>query len=192
MSQSVQLDMEVLQRIKFLMEYDVMKTSSENILFEQIEASKVPNLSNQFTYNQELAKIAGYGNVTPQKADELAVAGKLVYAAQQGLPLKTLMGTDDESKRKRDIALYKPDPSKTGTIDLPSTHVSKMYSQIPQDLKDQNLEELTIKVRNIMTGLENHDSRNKSFYYWCRNTSLYYRKWFLVYFRARTSAKRKP
>jgi hypothetical protein len=35
MSQSVQLDMEVLQRIKFLMEYDVMKTSSENILFEQ-------------------------------------------------------------------------------------------------------------------------------------------------------------
>jgi hypothetical protein len=36
MSQSVQLDMEVLQRIKFLMEYDVMKTSSENILFEQV------------------------------------------------------------------------------------------------------------------------------------------------------------
>jgi len=35
MSQSVQLDMEVLQRIKFLMEYDVMKTSSENILVEQ-------------------------------------------------------------------------------------------------------------------------------------------------------------
>lgn len=35
MSQSVQLDMEVLQRIKFLMEYDVMKTSSENILLEQ-------------------------------------------------------------------------------------------------------------------------------------------------------------
>jgi len=36
MSQSVQLDMEVLQRIKFLMEYDVMKTSSENVLFEQV------------------------------------------------------------------------------------------------------------------------------------------------------------
>jgi hypothetical protein len=35
MSQSVQLDMEVLQRIKFLMEYNVMKTSSENILIEQ-------------------------------------------------------------------------------------------------------------------------------------------------------------
>jgi len=36
MSQSVQLDMEVLQRIKFLMEYDVLKTSSENILLEQV------------------------------------------------------------------------------------------------------------------------------------------------------------
>jgi len=36
MSQAVQLDMEVLQRIKFLMEYDVMKTSSENILLEQV------------------------------------------------------------------------------------------------------------------------------------------------------------
>lgn len=35
MSKVVQLDMEVLQRIKFLMEYDVMKTSSENILLEQ-------------------------------------------------------------------------------------------------------------------------------------------------------------
>lgn len=35
MSQSVYLDMEVLQRVKFLMEYDVMKTSSENILVEQ-------------------------------------------------------------------------------------------------------------------------------------------------------------
>ena len=151
MSQSVQLDMEVLQRIKFLMEYDVMKTSSENILVEQIEASKVPNLSNQFTYNQELAKIAGYGNVTPQKADELAVAGKLVYAAQQGLPLKTLMGTDDESKRKRDIALYKPDPSKTGTINLPSTHVSKMYSQPSKEVKEMRLDELTQKVRDIMT-----------------------------------------
>ena len=151
MSQSVQLDMEVLQRIKFLMEYDVMKTSSENILFEQIEASKVPNLSNQFTYNQELAKIAGYGNVTPQKADELAVAGKLVYAAQQGLPLKTLMGTDDESKRKRDIALYKPDPSKTGTINLPSTHVNRMYSQPSKEVREMRIDELTLKVRSIMS-----------------------------------------
>lgn len=48
MSQSVQLDMEVLQRIKFLMEYDVMKTSSENILMEQVSKvdwSKLPDMS---------------------------------------------------------------------------------------------------------------------------------------------------
>jgi hypothetical protein len=49
MSQAVHIDMEVLQRIKFLMEYDIMKTSSENVLTEQIEASKVPNLSKQLT-----------------------------------------------------------------------------------------------------------------------------------------------
>lgn len=35
MNQAVPIDVEVLQRIKFLMEYDVMKTSSENVLVEQ-------------------------------------------------------------------------------------------------------------------------------------------------------------
>lgn len=35
MNQAVHIDMEVLQRIKFLMEYDVTKTSSENVLVEQ-------------------------------------------------------------------------------------------------------------------------------------------------------------
>lgn len=45
MNQAVHIDMEVLQRIKFLMEYDVTKTSSENVLTEQIVASKVPNLN---------------------------------------------------------------------------------------------------------------------------------------------------
>lgn len=35
MSQAVNLDIEFLQRIKFLIEYDVSKTSSENILVEQ-------------------------------------------------------------------------------------------------------------------------------------------------------------
>ena len=40
MSQTVHLDMEVLQRIKFLMEYDVMKTSSENFLVEQASMVK--------------------------------------------------------------------------------------------------------------------------------------------------------
>jgi hypothetical protein len=145
MSQSVQLDMEVLQRIKFLMEYDVMKTSSENILLEQ-------NVQSKLTYNQELAKRAGYGNVTSQRADELAVSGKLVYAAQQGLPLKTLMGTDPESKFKRAVANSgNQDKKRSGTIDLPRTHVNRMYSQPSKEVKEMRLDELTQKVRDIMT-----------------------------------------
>ena len=65
MSQSVHLDMEVLQRIKFLMEYDVMKTSSENILLEQS------------TDLQKLAKEKGFGPVSLSKAQELNSQGKL-------------------------------------------------------------------------------------------------------------------
>ena len=65
MSQSVQLDMEVLQRFKFLMEYDVMKTSSENILLEQS------------TDLQKLAKEKGFGPVSISKAQELYNQGKL-------------------------------------------------------------------------------------------------------------------
>jgi hypothetical protein len=65
MSQSVQLDMEVLQRIKFLMEYDVMKTSCENILLEQS------------TDLQKLAKEKGFGPVSLSKAQELYSQGKL-------------------------------------------------------------------------------------------------------------------
>ena len=124
MSQSVQLDMEVLQRFKFLMEYDVMKTSSENILFEQIEASKVPNLSNQFTYNQELYNQGKLGN---KKLD--------LYG-------KALPDWIDNSK---------PDPSKTGTIDLPSTHVNRMYSQPSKEVREMRIDELTLKVRAIMS-----------------------------------------
>jgi hypothetical protein len=145
MSQSVQLDMEVLQRIKFLMEYDVMKTSSENILLEQ-------NVQSKLTYNQELAKRAGYGNVTSQKANELAVSGKLVYAAQQGLPLKTLMGTDDESKFRQSVANSgNQDKGSSGTIDLPRTHVNRMYSQPSKEVKEMRLDKLTQTVRDIMT-----------------------------------------
>jgi hypothetical protein len=148
MSQSVQLDMEVLQRIKFLMEYDVMKTSSENILLEQ-------NVQSKLTYNQELAKRAGYGNVTSQKADELAVSGKLVYAAQQGLPLKTLMGTDPESKFRQSVANSgNQDKKRSGTIDVARTDVSRMYSQTSPEVKDKTLDELTIDVRNFMTNWE--------------------------------------
>lgn len=128
MSQSVQLDMEVLQRIKFLMEYDVMKTSSENILLEQS------------TDLQKLAKEKGFGPVSLSKAQELYNQGKL---GNKKLDLygKTLPDWIDNSK---------PDPSKTGTIDLPSTHVNRMYSQPSKEVREMRLDELTLKVREIM------------------------------------------
>jgi len=141
MSQSVQLDMEVLQRIKFLMEYDVMKTSSENILVEQIK----------LTYNQELAKIAGYKNVTPKQADELAAAGRLIYAAQSA-GLKDMISTDPESKFRQ--AIYNSgnqDKGRSGTIDVARTDVSRMYSQPSKEVREKNLDEITLDVRTIMS-----------------------------------------
>jgi hypothetical protein len=160
MSMAVQLDMEVLQRIKFLMEYDVMKTSSENILLEQIK----------LTYNQELAKIAGYKNITPKQADELAAAGRLVWVAQQqaaqqqaaqqqairqqnAANLKTMMSTDPESALRKAAILdpYRDKKERYGTIDLPRTHVNRMYSQPSKEVKEMRLDELTQKVRDIMT-----------------------------------------
>ena len=133
MSQSVQLDMEVLQRIKFLMEYDVMKTSSENILLEQS------------TDLQKLAKEKGFGPVSLSKAQELYNQGKL------GPTKFNPISAQAKILSSRNPTVQKLNKEKYGTIDVPRTDVSKMYSQIPQELKDQNLEELTIKVRNIMT-----------------------------------------
>jgi hypothetical protein len=129
MSQSVQLDMEVLQRFKFLMEYDVMKTSSENIVLEQS------------TDLQKLAKEKGFGPVSISKAQELYNQGKL---GNKKLDLygKILPDWIDNSK---------PDPSKTGTIDLPSTHVNRMYSQPSKEVREMRIDELTLKVRSIMS-----------------------------------------
>lgn len=100
-------------RIKFLMEYDVMKTLSENVLTEQIEASKVPNL-NQLTNNQKLASKT-YGPVTREKADEYVNTKK---------PAKNLLLTPDEwltdeeksYKKFLLMSMRKIDPAKTGTI----------------------------------------------------------------------------
>jgi hypothetical protein len=131
MSQPVQLDMEVLQRIKFLMEYDVMKTSSENILVEQS------------TDLQKLAKEKGFGPVSLSKAQELYNQGKL------GNTFDPISG-QAKVLASRDPAVIKANQQKYGTIDVPRTDVSRMYSQIPQELKDQNLEEITQKVRDFM------------------------------------------
>lgn len=128
MSQSVQLDMEVLQRIKFLMEYDVMKTSSENVLVEQ-------------------PRIRGVSTSTV--SDYLTPLPSWYFKPDDQL-------TDKEKWDKENyLSFYrKSDPSKTGTIDLPSTHVNRMYSQTSPEVKDKTLDELTIDVRNFMTNWE--------------------------------------
>lgn len=131
MSQTVHLDMEVLQRIKFLMEYDVMKTSSENFLVEQS------------TDLQKLAKEKGFGPVSLSKAQELYNQGKL------GNTFDPISG-QAKVLASRDPAVRKANQQKYGSIDVARTDVSKIYSQIPQEIKDQNLEEITQKVRNFM------------------------------------------
>ena len=132
MSQSVQLDMEVLQRIKFLMEYDVMKTSSENILLEQS------------TDLQKLAKEKGFGPVSISKAQELYNQGKL------GNTFDPISG-QAKVLSSRDPAVLKANQQKYGSIDVARTDVSKMYSQPSKEVKEMRLDELTQKVRDIMT-----------------------------------------
>jgi peptidoglycan hydrolase-like protein with peptidoglycan-binding domain len=132
------IEINSIGRIKFLIEYDLSKSPHENILLEQ---QVVPKL----TYNQELAKIAGYKNITPKQADELAAAGRLVWVAQQqaaqqqaaqqqairqqnAANLKTMMSTDPESALRKAMILdpYR-DKGKDGTISLPSTDIRRMY-----------------------------------------------------------------
>jgi hypothetical protein len=125
MSQSIQLDMEVLQRIKFLMEYDVMKTSSENILIEQ-------------------PRIRGVATSTAQPSDS---QGKL------GNTFDPISG-QAKVLASRDPAVIRANQQKYGTIDVPRTDVSRMYSQTSPEVKDKTLDELTIDVRNFMTNWE--------------------------------------
>jgi hypothetical protein len=122
MSQSVQLDMEVLQRIKFLMEYDVMKTSSENILVEQ-------------------QRIRGVATSMPQPSDS---QGKL------GNTFDPISG-QAKVLASRDPAVLKANQQKYGSIDVARTDVSKMYSQTSPEVIDKKLDELTIEVRNFMS-----------------------------------------
>ena len=132
MSQTVHLDMEVLQRIKFLMEYDVMKTSSENFLIEQS------------TDLQKLAKEKGFGPVSLSKAQELYNQGKL------GNTFNPISG-QAKVLASRDPAVLKANQQKYGSIDVARTDVSKMYSQPSKEVKEMRLDELTQKVRDIMT-----------------------------------------
>jgi hypothetical protein len=137
MSQSVQLDMEVLQRFKFLMEYDVMKTSSENILLEQS------------TDLQKLAKEKGFGPVSLSKAQELYNQGKLGNSFDiQGNPDYTT--GQAKVMASKYPAVQKANKEKSGTIDVARTDVSRMYSQPSKEVKEMRLDELTLKVREIM------------------------------------------
>ena len=80
------------------MEYDLSKAPHENVLLEQKVVSKL-------TDNQQLAKMAGYGDVTPQRADELAKAGLLIYAAKMApmwLFKPDELLTDEERKKKEE------------------------------------------------------------------------------------------
>lgn len=132
MSQSVQLDMEVLQRFKFLMEYDVMKTSSENILLEQS------------TDLQKLAKEKGFGPVSLSKAQELNSQGKL------GNTFDPISG-QAKVLASRDPEVRKANQQKYGSIDVARTDVSKMYSQPSKEVREMRIDELTLKVRSIMS-----------------------------------------
>jgi hypothetical protein len=122
MSQSVQLDMEVLQRFKFLMEYDVMKTSSENILVEQ-------------------PRIRGVATSTAQPSDS---QGKL------GNTFDPISG-QAKVLASRDPAVLKANQQKYGSIDVARTDVSKMYSQPSKEVREMRIDELTLKVRAIMS-----------------------------------------
>jgi hypothetical protein len=93
-----EIDINSVARIKFLMEYDLSKAPHENVLLEQKVVSKL-------TDNQQLAKMAGYGDVTPQRADELAKAGLLIYAAKMApmwLFKPDELLTDEERKKKEE------------------------------------------------------------------------------------------
>jgi hypothetical protein len=122
MSQAVQLDMEVLQRIKFLMEYDVMKTSFENILIEQ-------------------PRIRGAATSTAQPSDS---QGKL------GNTFDPISG-QAKVLASRDPAVLKANQQKYGTIDVARTDVNRMYSQPSKEVREKNLDEITLDVRTIMS-----------------------------------------
>lgn len=132
MSQTVHLDMEVLQRIKFLMEYDVMKTSSENFLVEQS------------TYLQKLAKEKGFGPVSLSKAQELYNQGKLGNTFDP-------IGGEARVLASRDPAVLKAKQQKYGSIDHPRTSIYRQYEREPKEVRDMRIDDLTLKVRAIMS-----------------------------------------
>jgi hypothetical protein len=117
MSEKLPENIDSIGRIKFLMEYDVMKTLSENILLEQS------------TDLQKLAKEKGFGPVSLVKAQELYKQGKLgnLFNPLTGKP--DFISPQAKVMASRDPKVQKFNKERTGTIDLPTTHVNRIYSR---------------------------------------------------------------
>ena len=118
MSEKLPENVDSIGRIKFLMEYDVSNSIYENTLLEQL------------TYNQTLAKQAGFGPVSAKKADELVNQGKVI--SPKGIDFKDMISTDPMSKFRQ--AVYSSGnqelrKEKYGTVDLPSTDIRRIYSR---------------------------------------------------------------
>ncbi len=80
MNQAVHIDMEVLQRIKFLMEYDVMKTSSENILLEQASMVRPKqNLAGQPSPQNKDMEAMGLNPKNPSDVEKYEKFAKTAY-----------------------------------------------------------------------------------------------------------------
>lgn len=144
MSEKLSKNVDSIERIKFLIEYDVMKTLYENILLEQstdfqklaiekgfgpVSLVKAEELYKQGklgveqpTDLQKLAKEKGFGPVSFSKAQELYNQGKLGNKFDP-------IGNQARVLASRDPAVQKAKQERYGTIDLPSTDVSRIYSR---------------------------------------------------------------
>ena len=111
MSEKLPENIDSIERIKFLMEYDVMKTLSENILLEQP------------TDIQKLAKEKGFGPVSLSRAQELNSQGKL------GNTFSIPISGQAKVLASREPAVQKFKKEKYGSIDLPSTDIRRIYSR---------------------------------------------------------------
>jgi len=111
MSEKLPENVDSIGRIKFLMEYDVMKTLSENILLEQP------------TDLQKLAKEKGFGPVSLSRAQELNSQGKL------GNTFRRPISGQAKALASREPTVQKFKKEKYGSIDLPSTDIRRIYSR---------------------------------------------------------------
>jgi len=119
MNQAVPIDMEVLQRIKFLMEYDVMKTSSENVLVEQqrIRGTSTSTVSDYMPFGSlpKYSEDTWYSNVAkpdPSKTGTIKQGGLGIYAAAPSKEVR-YMRIDDLTLKVRAIM----SDWRTGTIE---------------------------------------------------------------------------